>query len=222
MTLTLYVGNQRFSSWSLRPWLCLKAAGLAFETVVVRFDDPDFRAKVPSPTGKVPALLEGDEMIHESLAICERVAELAPGAGLWPASAGARARARAVSAEMHAGFAALRAECPMDVTRAEAPDSWPLSAAAKADVKRIDAIFRELVARSGGPHLFGRFGVADAMFAPVVTRVLSYGLSVSPEAQTYVRAIRAMPAMDEWYAAGVRERELGWGHSGLATPAPPA
>lgn len=220
MGLRLFVGNQRFSSWSLRPWLCLSESGLAFETVVLRFDDPRFAELVPAPTRKVPVLVSDDMVVHESLAICEHVADLAPAAGLWPDDLTQRGRARSLCSEMHAGFAALRSECSMDVCREEAPGRWPLSAAARADVARVDAIFREGLQRSGGPFLFGRFGVVDAMYAPVVSRVLSYGLELSREARAYVDTIRAMPAMQRWYEAGQRERDLGWQHYSGSSKAP--
>ena len=125
MTLRLFVGNQRFSSWSLRPWICLVEAGLEFETVVLRFDDPTFKSKVPGTVGKVPVLVDGDLVVHESLAICEHVAELAPSAGLWPGDLRQRALARSFASEMHAGFASLRTECSMDVCRAEAKGALP-------------------------------------------------------------------------------------------------
>jgi glutathione S-transferase len=220
MALRLFVGNQRYSSWSLRPWLCLEQSGLTFETVVLRFDDPQFKAKLGGPTGKVPTLVDGALVVHESLAIGEYVAELAPAAGLWPDDASARAQARALATEMHAGFASLRSDCSMDVCREEAPGVWPISAATRADVARIDQIFREGLERSGGPFLFGRFGVVDAMFAPVVTRILSYSLEVSPGARRYVEHVRALPAMARWYEAGVREKELGWGHYSGGSRAP--
>lgn len=222
MTLRLFVGNQRFSSWSLRPWICLVEAGLEFETVVLRFDDPTFKSKVPGTVGKVPVLVDGDLVVHESLAICEHVAELAPSAGLWPGDLRQRALARSFASEMHAGFASLRTECSMDVCRAEAKGAWPISAATRADVARIDAIFCACLASGGvgGPFLFGRFGVVDAMFAPVVSRILSYGLEVSPEARRYVDAVRALPSMQIWYEAGARELAAGWGHYGGGGKAP--
>ena len=210
--LLLILGDKNLSSWSLRPWICLAQAGLDFETVVLRFDDPAFKSKVPGTAGKVPVLTDGDLVVHESLAICEHVAELAPGAGLWPADLREKALARSYASEMHAGFASLRTECSMDVCRAEAKGAWPISAATRADVARVDAIFREGLTRSGGPFLFGSFGVVDAMFAPVVSRILSYGLEVSREATRYVEAVRALPSMQIWYEAGAREQEAGWGH----------
>lgn len=212
MSLVLYIGNQRYSSWSLRPWICLKMAGLPFETKLLRFDEPEsFASLVPSPTKKVPALVDGSQVLYESLAICEYVNELAPEAGLWPDARAARADARCLAAEMQAGFGALRNECSMDVSRHEEPGAWPLSPRAKADVARISAIF-EGAAERGGPFLLGRFGVVDAMYAPVVSRVLSYSLPVSEKAMEYVRTVRALPAMDEWYAAGEEERIRGFRH----------
>lgn len=220
MSLVLYVGNQRYSSWSLRPWICLKMAGVAFETKLLRFDEPEvFSSLVPSPTKKVPALLDGSQVLYESLAICEYVNELAPQAGLWPESRSDRAEARCLAAEMQAGFAALRNECSMDVSRHEEPGAWPLSPRAQADVARISTIF-EGASQRGGPFLFGRFGVVDAMYAPVVSRVLTYSLPVSAKALDYVHAVRALPAMEEWYAAGENERLQGFRHYAGSSRAP--
>jgi glutathione S-transferase len=158
-----------------------------------------------SPAGKVPILRDGAVTVWESLAICEYAAELAPGAGLWPAEPAARAHARAISAEMHAGFFALRGSMPMNL-RAEGA-RIPIEPAVRADVDRVVAIWQECRARfgAGGPFLFGAFGNADAMFAPVVTRFHSYGVVLPAAAQAYVDAVRALPAMQEWAAAGVAE-----------------
>jgi len=218
--LRLFVGNQRFSSWSMRPWLALRASGLDFETIVLRFDDPAFKSKVPSAAAKVPVLLDGDLAVHESLAICEHVAELAPTARLWPEALADRAQARALATEMHAGFPSIRAECSMDVCRTEAPGAWPISAATRAEIARLDAIFASAGKRAGGPFLFGRFGIVDAMFAPVVTRFLSFGLPSSDGARPYLDAVRALPSVEEWYRAGAREHELGWEHHGRTDAVP--
>lgn len=212
MTLRLYIGNQRFSSWSMRPWIVLHASGLPFETIVLRFDDPAFSAKVPAPSSKVPVLVDGQLVVHESLAIGEYVAERAPSAGLWPAGSAERALARSLAAEMHAGFASLRTECPMDLCRSDPEGSFRISAAARREIARLDEIFGGAGTHEGGPFLFGRFGIVDAMFAPVVTRFLTYGLPLSEAARSYARALRSLGAVEAWYRAGERERDLGWGH----------
>lgn len=200
LPLTLVIGNRRFSSWSMRPWLVLRASGLPFETELVPFHAPDFRARVDSPSGKVPLLRHGDLRLHESLAIVEYIAELAPEAKLYPETREARAIARSLAAEMHAGFAALRSECPMDVLRRV--DNHGLSPAARADVARATELFTTTRARfgAGGPFLFGAFGLVDAMFAPLVTRLGTYGIAVEPAVQAYVDAVMAHPAVREWIA----------------------
>lgn len=206
--LSLVIGNRRFSSWSMRPWLVLRASGLPFETELVPFHDPEFKAKIASPSGKVPLLRHGELALHESLAIAEYVAELAPEAHLYPEARAARALARSLAAEMHAGFGALRKECPMDVLRRFS--GHELSPAAKADVARATTLFRETRAGhgAGGPFLFGPFGVVDAMFAPLVTRLVTYGIAVEPEVRAYVDAVMAHPAVREWIEAAEAEADF--------------
>ena len=176
MPLTLVIGSKRFSSWSLRPWLALKAAGLPFDEVEIPLRQPDTktRLRAVSPSGKVPLLCDGDLVVWDSLAICEHVAERAPAAGLWPDDSAARAVARAVSAEMHAGFPVLRQTCPMDLSLDQPLAEIGPDLAAELD--RLDALWSDCRARfgAGGPFLFGRFTIADAMYAPVVTRVTTY------------------------------------------------
>jgi len=212
----LVIGNKNYSSWSLRPWLALRIAGIAFEEVRVPLYEAGSKAAIlrHSPAGRVPVLLDGDVTVWESLAICEYAAELAPRARLWPADPAARAHARAISAEMHAGFAALRQALPMNL-RAERA-RIPLEPAVRADVERVAAIWEECRARfgaaapagaSGGPFLFGAFTIADAMYAPVATRFHSYGVALPPVAQAYADALRALAPMREWAAAGVAEAE---------------
>lgn len=210
--LTLYVGSKRYSSWSLRPYLALAHGGATFETTTILLDQPstkDAIAKV-NPAGRVPVLHHaasasdgGDLVIWDSLAICEYVAELAPQAGLWPADRSARARARAISAEMHSGFAALRREMPMDVLsdrpgEGHTPD-------ALADAKRVQTIWREALTASTGPFLFGSFTIADAMFAPVTTRFVTYGVELDTQLRAYVDAVYALPGMKQWFADAERE-----------------
>ena len=209
---TIYVGNKNYSSWSLRPWLALRHAGVAFEEVIVPLDQTDSKANLRrrSPSGRVPVLQHGALTIWESLAICEYLAERFPAARLWPEDRDARAHARAVSNEMHAGFAALRDNLPMDICR-----RWPLgSRLAKAgpDVERVTAIWRECRARFGsrsangsGEFLFGNFTIADAMFAPVTTRFVTYAVPLDPVCSAYVAAMQRWPALQDWTAAAKAE-----------------
>ena len=204
--LTLVIGNKNYSSWSLRPWLAMRHAGLDFEEVLVPLDQPETRERLleESPSGLVPVLREGDLTVWDTLAICERVAELAPGAGLWPEDAAARAVARSVAAEMHSGFSALRSECPMNIRRRSAYTPTP---AVEGDVARIVALWRDCRARFGlgGPFLFGAFTNADAMYAPVCTRFRTYGLPEDDVATAYIDAVHAHPAMRDWTEAARAE-----------------
>jgi len=209
---TIYIGNKNYSSWSLRPWLALRHTGAAFEEVMITLDQPDSAANLRrrSPSGRVPVLQHGALAIWESLAICEYLAEQFPAARLWPEEREARARARAVSNEMHGGFAALRDHLPMDINR-----RWPLGnrlAKAGPDVERVTAIWRECRMRLGergangaGDFLFGGFSIADAMFAPVITRFVTYSVPLDPVCGAYVAAMQRWPAMQDWAAAGKAE-----------------
>ncbi|CAA7621419.1 glutathione S-transferase family protein [Magnetospirillum sp. SS-4] len=203
MTLTLVIGTKRYSSWSLRPWLALKAAGAEFREIEITLRQPDTKAEIlkHSPSGKVPLLIDDGLRVWDSLAICEYVAERFPDARLWPEDPVARAVARAVSAEMHSGFVPLRQNCQMDLCL-DAPMA-DIPAEVSADVERIDALWRDCRGRFGqdGPFLFGRFSVADAMYAPVVTRMRTYHLPLTPASRAYCAAIAAMPAMAEFIAA---------------------
>jgi glutathione S-transferase len=202
--LTIYLGNKNYSSWSLRPWLVLKQTTVAFNEVVIPLYQPTSRETVLkySPSGRVPALRHGDVTVWESLAICEYLAESFPTFDLWPKDPAARAVARAVSAEMHAGFRALREHLPMNVRssfpgRAIAPE-------AQADINRVMSIWRDCRARfgkTGGEFLFGNFSIADAMYAPVVTRFRTYKVELEREAEAYCETIMALPAMQEWVVA---------------------
>jgi glutathione S-transferase len=207
MSLHLVIGNKNYSSWSFRPWLAMKVAGIAFDETVISLDAHDFKPRLAAlgGSGRVPVLIDGDTRIWESLAILEYVAEKFPAAGLWPQDAGARARARAVSSEMHAGFTALRRQLPMNVVR---PVKFrALDAAATKDAARVDAIWSECRAnhQNQGLFLFGRFGAADAMFAPVVWRFHTYAIEVSAAASAYMQAMMALPAWREWQDAARRE-----------------
>ncbi len=200
--LTLLMGNKAYSSWSLRPWLALKQAGLPFGEIVVPLRQPDTAARIlaHSPSGRLPCLLDGDRTVWDSLAICEYVAELAPAAGLWPADPHARAVARSVSAEMHSGFTALRYSMSMDLKRDRSGEGMTPETA--ADIARIEALWADTRARFGsaGPFLFGAFTIADAMYAPVVTRFATYGVAVGAESRAYMDAVLALPAMQDWTA----------------------
>jgi glutathione S-transferase len=208
-TLVLTIGNRNYSSWSLRAHLVLARSGLAFATRMLPIDTPAFSLAIGavSPTRKVPALRHGDLIVWDSLAIAEYVAEIAPEATLWPTERAARAVARSVSAEMHAGFAALRAELPMNLRsrRRVAP-----SPAARADIERVQAIWRECRARfgGGGPFLFGRFTIAEAFFAPVVARFATYGVELGPVATAYADAIAALPEVVVWRRDAAAETEV--------------
>jgi glutathione S-transferase len=198
MTLTLYVGNKRYSSWSLRPYVALAHAGLPFETKLIFLNRDTSKAEITkiNPAGRVPALHHDGLVIWDSLAICEYVNELAPDAQLWPADRAQRARSRAVSAEMHSGFVALRTNMSMDVCADKKGQGHVPEAL--ADVRRICDIWREALVASGGPFLFGRFTIADAMFAPVTTRFTTYGVELDDACRAYVDTIAALPAMQAW------------------------
>lgn len=203
MALHLIIGNKNYSSWSLRPWLAMKVAGIAFAETVIPLDRPDFKARVAalSGAGRVPVLLDNDVRVWESLAILEYLAERFPESRLWPAKAGARAHARAVAAEMHAGFAPLRRHLPMNVRRPVKPRQ--LDDQVAADVARIDAIWSECRAQFGadGPFLYSAFGAADAMYAPVVSRFHTYAVEVRSAARAYMDAVMALPAWAQWSEA---------------------
>jgi glutathione S-transferase len=203
--MLLIIGNKNYSSWSFRPWIGMKAVGIAFEERVISLNDPEFkRAIAPvSQNGKVPALDDDGVHVWESLAILEYLAEKFPHAGLWPADPSARAHARAVAAEMHGGFAALRGECPMNFWRPV--KRRELSADALADVARIDAMWSECRLRYGGPFLFGAFGAADAMYAPVVSRFHTYAVEVGERSRAYMDAVMALPAWREWKEVALKE-----------------
>jgi glutathione S-transferase len=210
MSLRLLIGNKNYSSWSLRPWLAMKATGIAFEETLVPLGDPDFRAKVSALSGgevrgSVPVLIDGDIRVWETLAILEYLAETFPEAHLWPAAPAARAHARAISAEMHSGFQPLRRHLPMNVRRPV--KQRVLDPAVTADVARIDTVWSECRSRfgAGGAFLFGGFGAADAMYAPVVWRFHTYAVGVSAPVRDYMRAVIALPASVEWREAARRE-----------------
>lgn len=205
--LTIYLGNRNYSSWSLRPWLVLKQVGMPFDEVVVPLYQPTTKTTMLkfSPSGLAPALQHGALTVWDSLAICEYLADSFPTFQLWPKDADARAVARAVSAEMHSGFAALREHLPMNV-RSSFPNRG-VTPEVQADINRIMAIWRDCRSRfgAGGEFLFGGFTIADAMYAPVVSRFRTYNIDLEREADAYCNAITALPAMQEWAAAARNE-----------------
>lgn len=207
MSLKLILGNKNYSSWSLRPWIAMRHAGIAFDEEVIPLYEPGSAEKILkySPTRKVPVLLDGDMIVWETLAILEHISERFPKAQLWPSDVKARAHARALSSEMHAGFAPLRKHCPMNMRRVGRKRE--LTAEVAADVRRIEAIWTDCRARfgAGGPFLFGSFGAADAMYAPVVSRFASYAIGVGAAAEAYMAAVMNLPAYKEWREAGVAE-----------------
>ena len=215
--LQLYIGNKNYSSWSMRPWVLLRQAGIPFEEVLARFDsfdaDSHFKAMIAgiSPTGKVPVLVDGDLAIWDTLAIAEYLAETYPEKHLWPQDKTARARARSVCAEMHSGFTALRGACPMNI-EAHLPEVgaliWRDKPAVRADVQRLVDMWSGLLEQHGGPMLFGDFSIADAFYAPVCMRLHSYGLPVPEHIQAYVQRVRALPGVKAWIDGALAEQDF--------------
>jgi glutathione S-transferase len=211
--LKLAVGNKNYSSWSMRPWVLARQAGIAFEEVQLKFDESTAGVSVVgidpySPTRKVPALLVDGEPVWDSLAICETLAELFPEKKLWPADRTARAVARSICAEMHSSFQGLRGAMPMNI-RASHPGKGRTPQSEK-DIARVVEIWTSCRARfgKGGELLFGAFTVADAFYAPVVTRFRTYAVTLPPAAQAYANAVESLAAVREWCEAGRREKEF--------------
>ena len=219
--LKLYIGNKNYSSWSMRPWVLLTQAGIPFEEVMVRFDsfeaDSKFKKTISavSPTGKVPALVDtsvsGDLKIWDTLAIAEYAAEQFPEKNLWPKDKAARAIARSVCAEMHAGFTGLRGNCPMNI-EASLPDIgqivWRDKPAVQTDVKRIVELWTELLLKYKGSMLFGEFSAADAYFAPVCMRFNTYALPLPQNIAAYVERVTNLPAVQSWIKAALLEKDF--------------
>ena len=202
MRFKLIVANKAYSSWSLRPWILLAHFRIPFEEVVIPMGQPDTRARMLeyAPTGKCPSLHDGKIAVWESLAIIDYLAEAFPGTAIWPRAKAARAHARSLAAEMHAGFAALRRACPCNFRRK--PRTIPLGDDVRADIARIEAAWahgRETFGKAG-PFLFGRFSAADAMFAPVVNRFHAYDVPIGKTTRAYMEAIMALPAWKAWIA----------------------
>lgn len=217
MALQLYIGNKNYSSWSMRPWVLLTGAGIPFEEKMVRFDSFDAQSAFKSvvaainPVGKVPVLVDEGFVVWDTLAIAEYLAERFPEKHLWPSDAKARARARSVCAEMHSGFTALRSHCPMNI-EASLPEAgrivWRDQAGVRADIARLEAMWTGLLAEHGGPMLFGDFGIADAYFAPVCSRIRTYALPVSPTVAAYVDRVHQLPAVQTWIQQALAEHDF--------------
>jgi glutathione S-transferase len=218
MALQLIIGNKNYSSWSMRPWVLMRQAGIPFEEIQIRFDsfeaDSVFKRRVQAinPVGKVPALVDDGFVVWDSLAIAETLAERFPDKQLWPADPRQRARARSVCAEMHSGFTALRNHCPMNI-EASLPEVgaliWRDQAGVRADMARLSAMWSELLAaQPAGSLLFGGFSIADAFFAPACTRIRSYALPVAPEVQAYVERVLALPGVKAWVDDALAEHDF--------------
>jgi glutathione S-transferase len=215
--LTLYIGNKNYSSWSMRPWVLLKQAGIPFQEVKIRFDafdgDSHFKQEIlkVSPVGRVPVLVDDGFSVWDTLAIAEYVAEKFPDRQLWPKDAKARARARSVCAEMHAGFSALRGACPMNI-EASLPQAgaivWRDRPEVRADVQRIVAMWSELLEQHKGPMLFGEFSIADAYFAPVCMRIKNYALPVPGHITDYIRRVCALSSVKAWTEDALAEKDF--------------
>ena len=215
--LKLYIGNKNYSSWSMRPWVLLKQAGIAFEEVKVRFDSFDsnstFKQTMGSitPVGKVPTLVDDGLVVWDTLAIAEYLAEKFPEKSLWPASAQARARARSICSEMHSGFGALRSACPMNIEASLGETGgliWRDKPAVRADVTRIAAMWDELLQTHGGPLLFGEFSIADAYFAPVAMRLNTYALPVPASITSYIDRLSATHGVKAWIDDALLENDF--------------
>jgi glutathione S-transferase len=214
----LYIGNKNYSSWSMRPWVLMKNAGIPFEEVLLRFDSmdagSDFKNAICkiSPVGKVPVLIDGDLTVWDTLAIAEYLAEKYPDKHLWPTDVKARARARSVCAEMHSGFTSLRNACMMNI-EASLLDVGALvlrdNAGVRADVARIETLWAELLNAHYGPYLFGKqFTIADAYYAPVCMRFATYGLSKRAEIKAYIEAVRNASGVAQWIADALVEKDF--------------
>ena len=203
--MKLLIGNRNYSTWSLRPWLVLRHFDIPFEDEVLQIGGEGYKQVLASrsPTGKVPLLIDGDLMVPETIAIIEYLADHFPEKPIWPADIAQRALARAAAAEMHAGFSSLRSHAPMNLRASHPGKVNPDSVA--ADLKRLEALWGGLLARSGGPFLFGAFTAADAMYAPVATRLRTYELPASDTASAYIEAIYSLPAFQDWLAMALKE-----------------
>jgi len=215
--MQLYIGNKNYSSWSMRPWVLMRQFNLPFDEVMLRFDGFDdssrFKQAIAriSPVAKVPVLVDGDLTVWDTLAIAEYLAEKFADRALWPRDPQARARARSLCAEMHAGFGGLRSACPMNI-EASLPEIGAKvlaeQPAVRADLARLDAMWSEALRASGGPFLFGAYSVADAYFAPVVGRMRTYALPMSPAVGEYIERVWASVGVADWVKGALDEREF--------------
>jgi glutathione S-transferase len=215
--LTLAIGNKNYSSWSMRPWVLMRQAGIPFEERMLRFDSFDagsaFKTAVLAlnPVGRVPVLLDGELAVWDTLAIAEYLAEAFPDKHLWPVDRAARARARSVCAEMHSGFGALRSHCPMNI-EASLPEVGERvlreQPAVRQDLERLVSMWRGLLEAHGGPMLFGSFGIADAFYAPVVMRLRTYALPVPADIAAYLQRVQALPGVAAWIEGALAEQDF--------------
>jgi glutathione S-transferase len=215
--MQLHIGNKNYSSWSMRPWVLMRQAGIAFEEVMVRFDgftpQSQFKQRIGAlnPAGKVPILVDDGLVVWDTLAIAEYVAERFPEHQLWPRERAARARARSVCAEMHSGFSALRSACPMNI-EARLPEVGAIvlrdQSGVRGDLDRITQMWSTLLQEHGGPMLFGAFSVADAYYAPVVMRLRTYELPVPEDVAAYMQRVVELPGVQAWIADALREQDF--------------
>jgi glutathione S-transferase len=215
--LKLYIGNKNYSSWSMRPWVLLTQAGIAFDEVMVRFDaftpDSQFKTtlKQVSPNGKVPALDDDDLVVWDTLAIAEYLADKFPAKHLWPQDMAQRARARSLCAEMHSGFTNLRNACPLNI-EADLTNTgaliWRDNAAVRDEVARLVAMWRDCLTQFGGPMLFGSFSVADSYFAPICSRLVTYALPLPDDITAYVQRVMALPSVAAWVTGALAEKDF--------------
>jgi glutathione S-transferase len=215
--MQLYIGNKNYSSWSMRPWVLMRQAGIAFEEVLLRFDgfgaDSSFKREISrvSPAARVPVLVDDGFVVWDTLAIAEYLAERFPGRQLWPDDVRARARARSLCAEMHSGFGALRSACPLNVEASLPQVGVRVLAdqpALRADLERIVRMWTDQLGHSGGPMLFGEFGIADAFFAPVASRLRTYALPVPEPVAQYIQRVHELPGVRDWVRDALAERDF--------------
>jgi len=215
--MQLYIGNKNYSSWSMRPWVLMRHFAIAFDEVMIRFDDMEtgslFKQRVAevAPTGKVPVLVDDELTVWDTLAIAEYLAERFSHHPLWPRGVRDRARARSLCAEMHSGFSALRSACPQNI-EASLPEAGDRvlreQPAVRGDLQRLQAMWVDALRASGGPFLFGEFGIADAFFAPVVGRIRTYGLPLDAQARGYAERVFASPGVAAWVRDALAERDF--------------
>jgi glutathione S-transferase len=210
VSLKLVIGNKNYSSWSLRAWLFLKESQLEFEEIRLALFTETWPSEIQryTPAGKVPVLLDGDLAIWDTLAIMEYLQETYPGSVGWPSDRVARAHARSIAAEMHSGFMAIREELPQNLKMCQRRSLDDFSSTARTEIARVEALWQDGFQRYGGPWLCGDFSIADAMYAPVALRFVTYGIDLTPAAQTFVTQVRELPSVQAWSAAAVEEEEF--------------